>query len=454
MYRSPNNPPISETPRRARWVLLAPFIVVLGILCCSPNFQAAPDGQIAIRTDPLGSDFLQEWVGGYIMASPDRAKLYHSEHFLAVQHDAELIGFEWPSEEYYPMIYPPFYYLFTSPFTALPYMTAMWAWMLMLAAVLAGYFWLVLRYFPRIGKRPSHVSAILLASLVAFTPLLSSLTMAHKSALLLLILAATYLLLHHRRPLTAGIVFGLIAFKPHLGLLVGIAMLLKGQWRFVAGSAISVGALVGLCFLAGPNLCVDYFQQCLGLGDYTSTGGYAMAEAHSLHAVCHLAFDWISPDFALVVAGTLAIAVVFLLNRILRGELETGSQRFGLQFASLVVATVLISPHFYQYDLTILLVPMMIVWSVLSGGWGESPSITINETHRRWLLGTTVGLFLGAGLFASIANATHIQPCTVLLLSLLATVWSLVGRKQTSRNSRREVAALTVCPNPAAMTGG
>ncbi len=247
--------------------------------------------------------------------------------------------------------------------------------------------------------------------------------MGQKSGLLLLILSATYILLRQQRPLSAGLVFGLIAFKPHLGLLIGIAMLLKGQWRFVGGSAITVSSLVGICFLTGPDLCMDYFQQCIGSGDYTNSGGYALEEAQSLHAVCHLAFDSFSPKLAVSIAAILGLGVIVLLQRILRGALETESQLFGLQFASLVVVTVLISPHFYQYDLTILLLPLMIVWSILSGAWNDGSNIPLTEPNRRWLLGMTLALFFGATAFAGIAAATHIQPCTLILLGLLVTVW-------------------------------
>ena len=62
--------------------------------------------------------------------------------------------------------------------------------------MLSGFFWLVQRHFPPIGKRPSHIAAIRVASLL-YSPLLTSLTMGQKSGLLLLILSATYILLRH-----------------------------------------------------------------------------------------------------------------------------------------------------------------------------------------------------------------------------------------------------------------
>jgi hypothetical protein len=50
----------------------------------------------------------------------------------------------------------------------------------------------------------------------------------------------------------------------------------------------------------------------------------------------------------------------------LRGTLQTGTRRFAAQFAALVIATVLLSPHLFTYDLTILLLAMYLTWLLLS----------------------------------------------------------------------------------------
>jgi len=49
---------------------------------------------------------------------------------------------------------------------------------------------------------------------------------------------------------------------------------------------------------------------------------------------------------------------------LLKGPLRTTSARFPLQFAGITIATVLLSPHLFTYDLTLLLLPMALI-----GAW-------------------------------------------------------------------------------------
>ncbi len=54
------------------------------------------------------------------------------------------------------------------------------------------------------------------------------------------------LLLVDRRPVLAGILFGLVCYKPHFGLLVPIALAAGGHWRAFAGATASVLLVVAL----------------------------------------------------------------------------------------------------------------------------------------------------------------------------------------------------------------
>ena len=76
----------------AWWVLGLPTVVALLVLCVSPNFRtAAPAaGQsVPMRLAPLGSDFLQEYVGGVVAGSDQRQRLYEPAYVQARQHDAQ-----------------------------------------------------------------------------------------------------------------------------------------------------------------------------------------------------------------------------------------------------------------------------------------------------------------------------------------------------------------------------
>ena len=392
-------------------ILASVFGLVALFLLFSPNFQS----QQIERLTPLGSDFLQEWTGGYVWLN-HRDELYEAKRFVAVQHDTAIIGFQWPAEQFYPMVYPPFYYMLISPLSLLPYQGALVIWMFAIGAAIAVTLWMLTRYHPQAGN---HWRKCLAATLV-FYPLLMSLNTAHKSAFLLLILTATYLLLYHRRPFAAGLAFGLIAFKPHLGLVIGFAMLAKRQWRFVAGCAATVSALLLLSLIAGWDLCQDYFWQCISMSDYISTSGYQLAESHSLVGATALMFG---SDSAMtkVLFRMLAILIVAIVGFGLRGKMDTTSYRFAMQFSLLLVATVLLSPHFYVYDLTIMLLPIGLIALNFSTRKESTDSKVkkLSEKSPEFLIGTAILLFVIAGLSASVASSLSFQP-TLPILFLMA----------------------------------
>jgi hypothetical protein len=60
-------------------------------------------------------------------------------------------------------------------------------------------------------------------------------------------------------------------------------------------------------------------------------------------------------------AAIASLVTLIPLAWALRGPLEPTAEGFPLQFAALVLATVLISPHLLAYDLTLLLLPMLLV---------------------------------------------------------------------------------------------
>ena len=69
-------------------------------------------------------------------------------------------------------------------------------------------------------------------------------------------------------------------------------------------------------------------------------------------------------DRRLTAARSAAIASSLLtllpLFRCLRGPLDTGSATFRPKFAAMVLVTILVSPYLLYYDLTLLLIPIML----------------------------------------------------------------------------------------------
>src|SRR5437763_687352 len=66
-----------------------------------------------------------------------------------------------------------------------------------------------------------------------------------------------------RRPLLAGCFLGLLSFKPHLGILIPLVLLLGGHWRVVVAAAATTGLLALASFLALGSSAWDAFVHAL-----------------------------------------------------------------------------------------------------------------------------------------------------------------------------------------------
>src|SRR5690606_31716928 len=64
-----------------------------------------------------------------------------------------------------------------------------------------------------------------------------------------------------RRPALAGILFGLLTYKPQFGLLIPIALIAGRKWRVVIWAALTTAALTGLSLgLFGVSIWTDFFD--------------------------------------------------------------------------------------------------------------------------------------------------------------------------------------------------
>jgi hypothetical protein len=325
--------------------------LLAGIFLASPNFR----WQSGPHASPFAGDFLQEWIGGHIVRHGDYARFYDVAYAQQLEHDQQLVGYRWDATRYFPMVYPPFYYLLLAPLSCLPFSIAalLWAALLVLAYVTA---WRIFRASNLIARSEQVIWLFPLSLL--FMPLIESLTSCQKGSVLLLILTATYFLLATKRPYWAGVVFGLIAFKPQFALPMAVAMLCKREWRFVLGGLTSGGLLALLCLPLGLDVCHQYVEFSLHATDYLHNSGYDLTKSHAWYGFFALLNG--GEATALVRALTLVanLATVALAGWTLRGPLQFGSERFARQFSVLIVATVLLSPHLYTYDLTVLLLPL------------------------------------------------------------------------------------------------
>lgn len=323
------------------------WIVFAGMLAFQPNY-AWKDGT---RTAPYGSDFLQEWIGGRIVLSGESSRLYDWDYATALQHNPDVVGYSRGGDGFYPMVYPPYWYIACAPFVVIPLKWAAPLWLGFLTAVwFFGIRWLM-RADGKLGKAIGRAPQLA----VICGPLLLSYGLGQKAGLITLTLLVTAVLLEHRRILTAGLVFGLLAFKPHMALLMGIPLALRFGTRFVIGSTTTLVAALLLTVAVDPALLGHYIQVAMenASGNYSAHAGYRLDDAHNWAGFWNRLFGVGETSRTLTAIWSLAtVGVVAFIAARRFGKAVTTSE-----WTVFTCGLILASPHFYGYDLAILLLP-------------------------------------------------------------------------------------------------
>ena len=337
-------------------IAIVPAIIMVGLLWRSPNFNSTDQNSEAVLNYPLGGDFLQEYVGGrLILDERNSRQLYDAETFNQVQHDPDEVGFSWDPQQFFPAVYPPYWYAAVSPLSKLSYARSIRVWLVLMTAALIAACWLLNRY----TKIPASILIVMCLS----APVIQSLNGGQKGTLLLLILTSSYVLLRNQRDLLSGLVFALIAFKPHLAIVIGLWMLVSRNWRWCVGAISGVAVLLIASFVSSPELMNGYVNVVLGFGDYVQSGGYNLHESFSLWSFWQLLLG--NPTAAKTLTAISSMSLLGASLWYLRKETNqsqtdqsVSSAEFDRSFAAMVIVTILSSPHLYTYDLTMLLLPI------------------------------------------------------------------------------------------------
>jgi hypothetical protein len=157
------------------------------------------------------------------------------------------------------------------------------------------------------------------------------------------------------------------------------------------------------------------------MGNYLETSGYHLEDSHSLWGGMQLTFAFLDSTIVKGLTFGLAIGLVGMLAWGLRGKLVTENEKFPLQFAMLMLATVLLSPHFLSYDLTILLLPILLIVS--------NTDFRPQQDSDRWMLGLVLMLYALAGTFPEIAATIRFQP-SLLVIGGLVYVTGLAAQRE------------------------
>lgn len=211
------------------------------------------------------------------------------------------------------------------------------------------------------------------------------------------------LLLLEKKPFVAGSLFGLLIIKPQLAVLAPLVLLADRQWRALAGMIFSALLLAEISwFVFGPDVWLDFIRNSAAIGDLLKTG--VIVDVNKIGSIYIASrMSGAGHGEALLMQAMIAFtALALCLNLWVRKDVP-----FGHKAAAVLIATLLITPYQFIYDLTLLL-GAIVFWHQASGPLWRS-----EERFCAWLLWLAPLLSQG---FASTLYIGCLPP--ILLLSL------------------------------------
>ncbi len=239
-----------------------------------------------------------------------------------------------------PFVRPHFYALLLAPLALLPFGTAFWTWIVFQTLLLFGCWYWGFRQFPQ--------DSLVISAL--YLPTALGIAHGQDGVLMLAISIGSWHLLQSGKPFAAGAVLALGLIKFHLFLLWPAAILVAGNWKMLGGFASTAGA-EGLLSLAlgGLNGAKNYFALLTNKDlERLSPTPEFMINAQSIAA--NLADGSVTVQWA----WTVLVAAMWLI-----AIWRAPQWRW---WAATALAGILMVPHTYGYDASLLLLP---IWLAL-----------------------------------------------------------------------------------------
>jgi hypothetical protein len=283
---------------------------------------------------PLGTDFSSFYAASKLVLTGRAAGVYsvplhHATETAVFGHDVGYAAY----------FYPPLFLMICAPLAELPYLLALVAWLgaTGLAYLATARAWLSARF--------SWLDAL------AFPAVLINLGHGQNAFLSAALIGSGARWLD-RRPVLAGVAFGLLAYKPHLGLLLPVALIIARRWTTAVSAAATVLMFAGASLWAfGPGAWAAFFENTRLARAVLETGLVAPEKMASAFAAVKVLGGSVGLAYAVQAA-----VVVYVIASLVRAHRR--SPRGPAEPALLVTAALLGSPFLLDYDLVILAFPL------------------------------------------------------------------------------------------------
>lgn len=267
-----------------------------------------------------------------------------------------------------PYIYPPYFALALAPLSVLSFGAAYLVWSILNLALLS---WVLaaLRRYMHI-TRPE--SLLLWIATLSFLPVFMALVQGQVSILLLALVTISFLAARCRRDTVAGAALAVASIKPTYILPLLFVFLLRRRWRCLTSFAGTAFALAAVPLpLLGLSINQAYLHTLLAASHWQSGHAastfafFAPRQNHSFAGLAQLLLPHTAAGFATYLLD--AAAFLVLLHCTLR------SRNLELALGLAVVVGLLLSPHVFIHDLSVLILPVAVAVRYRAEGPGHLP---------------------------------------------------------------------------------
>jgi hypothetical protein len=302
-------------------------------------------------------DFVIFYTGAQMLIEGRGSELYHLEVQKVFQDKFKVPIRDGPL----PYNHPPYELLLFLPLIYLPFPTAHLVWSLVSAALLVLTFVLLT---PFIDNKNQWLFATIM---IAFYPTIATIMYGQDSILTAFLFAGVFAALKQKRHIAAGSILALGLYKPQLVLPMACFLFYKRCWRactsFTLTAAVLAGVSIGLVGWKGVS---DFgtLLQLIDLLNYTIDP----ANMANVRGLLDNVFAF-SRSFGLT--HLILLSSVLVLGSslyICTADFDASDPLFDLEFSLVVIATLLSSYHLYAHDLTLLVIPTILIFNHILAG--------------------------------------------------------------------------------------
>jgi len=311
------------------FALIVSHVVFLLASLVKGDWLIGADGGVA-------SDFVNVWAAGKLALAGHAASAYD----WATHKAAEVSAVGHPFDGYFGWHYPPPFLFVAIPLALIPYAVAYVVWVF---GTLPAYL-LTIRTI--VGDRIGYLLA------AAFPAVLANCVVGQNGFLSAGLIGGTLYLIE-RRPIVAGVLLGLLTYKPHLGLLFPIALIAGRYWRTFFTAALVAALMAVASWAAFGTEAWQAFAAGIGKSSqaFLSNGAADWAKLQTAFGLTRTlggseTLAW-SVQVGVVVAAAAAIAALW-----------ASRAPYELKAAALGTGAMLATPYLYTYDLVVLAVPL------------------------------------------------------------------------------------------------